>query len=332
MKRIKQLTILLTLLFLTACNVNASVNDGKAELTELSERAHALEEKSMPERYIINPISNLDIKAEAAVLVNALTGDVIFEKNSSESLPVASMSKMMTELLILEAVEEGALRWKDTVEISDYAYVISNHPGFSSVLLQQDEAYTIQELFNAMAIRSANGATIALAEALSGSEKEFVALMNDRARELGLEDTYFVNSTGLTNHDLQGFHSTGSLDDKNMMSANDLAVLAKYVINRYPELLEVTKMKEFDFQEKTYANSNWMLPGTEVDFIDIDVTFAGVDGLKTGFTDEAGYGFTGTVQMDDVRVISVIIGTEEIEDRFLETITLYEAVLEQTKG
>src|SRR5690606_33285576 len=226
---------------------------------------------------------------------------------------------------------EGTLRWEDTAEISEYAFVISNHPGFSTVLLQQDEAYTIQELFHAMAIRSANGATIALAEARSGSEKEFVSLMNERAHELGLEDTYFVNSTGLTNDDLQGYHSTGSLDDKNMMSANDLAVLTKHVIERFPELVEITKKKEFGFQENTYTNSNGMLPGTEVDFIDIDVTYDGVDGLKTGFTDEAGYGFTGTVQMNNTRVISVIIGTKEIEDRFLETIALYEAIKKQTR-
>lgn len=224
----KRMKLLIVLLLLTACNVNASEGDRQ---TELPERAFALEEKSMPERYLIDPISGLDMEAEAAILVNALTGDVLFEKNSSESLAVASMSKIMTELLILEAVEEGILRWEDTTEISEYAFVTSNHPGLSSVLLRQDEAYTIQELFHAMAIRSANGATIALAEARSGSEKEFVSLMNERAHELGLEDTYFVNSTGLTNDDLQGYHSTGSLDDKNMMSANDLAVLTKYVID-----------------------------------------------------------------------------------------------------
>lgn len=322
MKRIK---LVIILLFLTACTINATEEDK----IHFPERVLQLEGKSMPERYVVDPISDLDIQAEAAILINALTGEVIFEKNSSTSLAVASMSKIMTELLILEAIEEDTLRWEDTTKISEYAYIISNHPGFSSVLLERDQTYTIEELFHAMAIRSANGATIALAEAMSGSEKEFVARMNKKARELGLEDTHFVNSTGLTNNDLQGFHSTGSLDDKNMMSAKDLAALTKYIIERFPELLEVTKLKEFDFQGKTYSNSNWMLTGTEVDFIDVDVTYDGVDGLKTGFTEEAGYGFTGTVQMGDVRVISVIIGTEEIEDRFLETMMLYEAVEEQ---
>ncbi|MEI3613747.1 D-alanyl-D-alanine carboxypeptidase family protein [Pseudogracilibacillus sp. SO30301A] len=322
MKRIK---LLIILILLTACNSNASEEDK----IHSPERVLQLERKNMPQRYVVDPISDLDIQAEAAILINAVTGEVVFEKNSSTSLAVASMSKIMTELLILEAIEEEVLRWEDTTKISDYAYTISNHPGFSSVLLEQDQTYTMEELFHAMAIRSANGATIALAEAMSGSEKEFVALMNERARELGLEDTHFVNSTGLTNDDLQGFHSTGLLDDKNMMSANDLATLTKYIIDRFPDLLEVTKLKEFDFQGETYTNSNWMLTGTEVDFIDVDVTYDGVDGLKTGFTEEAGYGFTGTVQMGDVRVISVIIGTEEIEDRFLETIMLYEAVEEQ---
>lgn len=331
MKLFKRLTILFTLLLVTACSsLNAIIGKEQSEQQKpLPELTRSLEHKTMPERYVIEPISDINIEAEAAMLMNGITGDVLFDKNIHESLAVASMSKIMTELLVLEAIEEGKISWEDTVMISDYAFTISNHPGFASVHLQQDQDYTVQELFHAMAIRSANDATIALAELVSGSEKEFVMLMNKKAEQLELNDSYFVNSTGLTNEDLQNNHSTGSISDKNMMSAEDLAKLAKYIIDHYPQLLEITKMQEFIFQNETYTNSNWMLPGLQVDLIEEDVTFEGVDGLKTGFTDDAGYGFTGTVQIKDIRFISVIIGTKEIENRFLETNILYDAVLQQ---
>src|SRR5699024_8715692 len=140
------------------------------------------------------------------------------------------MSKIMSELLVLEAIDDGIIHWKDEIQISEYAFTISNQPGFASVKLKKDKTYTVRELFYAMAIQSANGAAIALAEAVSGSEKEFVTSMNEKAKQLGLNDTVFVNSTGLTNHDLNGYYSTGSVDDTNKMSANDLAILAQTII------------------------------------------------------------------------------------------------------
>lgn len=333
MNRFKRLTILFSLLIVIACSVNAFIGKQKSVLLKpLPEITQSLQHKNIPERFVIDPIPDLTLQAEAAILLNAGTGDVLFAKNIHQSLAVASMSKIMTELLVLEALDEGSLNWEDTVDISDYAYTISSQPGFASADLEKDQAYTVRELFLGMAVSSANGATIALAEKISESEKEFVTLMNEKAEQLGLNNTHFVNSTGLTNNDLQNYHSNGSLEDNNRMSAKDLATLTKYVIDQYPELLDITKMKEFDFQDQFYMNSNWMLPGIVVDFIDADVTYSGVDGLKTGFTKDAGYGFTGTVQINDIRFISVIIGTPEIEDRFLETKMLYDAVLEQMKN
>jgi len=321
--------ILMSLLFTAGCNKSSTMDQEPLGQALHPERTHFFSTKIVPDRYLLEPITDIDLQAKSAILISAQNGDILFDKNSHESLGVASMSKIMSELLVLEAIEEGVMDWEDSVAISDYAYTISHQPGFASIKLEQDELYSVRELFHGMAITSANGATIALAEAVAGSEKEFVTLMNKKAEHLGLENTHFVNSTGLTNHDLQNYHSTGSVDDYNQMSASDLATLTKYIIDNYPDLLEVTNLTEFDVQGETFENSNWMLSGTTGNFVGIDVTYEGVDGLKTGFTSDAGYGFTGTVQIDDSRFISVVIGTDKIEDRFIETGKLYEAISKQ---
>lgn len=331
MKQFNLAVILFTLLFVTACNVHTVFEQEHSGQGMHSEVTHSPSPKTVPDRYRFEPIVGLNLKADSAILINANDGEVLFDKNIHESKAVASMSKIMTELLVLEALDAEIVDWDDSVAISDYAYTISRQPGFASIQLKQDQSYSVRELFHAMAVSSANGATIALAETVAESEEEFVMLMNEKAESLKLNDTNFVNSTGLTNHDLQDYHSSDSIDDYNQMSASDLATLTRYIINQYPDLLDVTKQTEFIVQEETYKNSNWMLPETETNFANIDVTFPDVDGLKTGFTSDAGYGFTGTVQIDGSRFISVVIGTEDIGDRFLETGKLYDAILEQLK-
>lgn len=323
--------ILLSLFFTTACQANTFFDQGQSQQINHSEITHTVTPKPLPERYRFELISDLNLQANSAILVNAINGDVLLDKNSDEPLAIASMSKIMTELLVLEALDEGIIDWDDAVDISDYAYTISHQPGFASIKLDQDQLYSVHDLFHGMAITSANGATIALAEKVAGSEKAFVNLMNDKAKELDLTNTSFVNSTGLTNSDLQNNHSFGSIDDSNEMSASDLATLTKHILDHYPELLELTSQPEFTIQDKTFQNSNWMLPGSKGNLLDVDVTFPEVDGLKTGFTSDAGYGFTGTVQIDGTRFISVVIGTDAIEERFTETGKIYKAVLDQVK-
>jgi len=322
------LALIFTLL-LTSCYAYSAPVEEPMQSKLHKELTSSLKHKSIPKWVPVEPLSDVPLQAKAAILINFETGEILFEKNVDESLPIASMSKIMTELLVLEAIEAGELDWDDSVIISEYAYTISNQPGYASVQLERDKKYTIEDLFYAMAIQSANGATIALAEATSGSEKDFVTLMNDKAAELQLKDTHFVNSTGLTNEDLLNFHSIGSPEDSNKMSASNLATLVKHIIHHYPDLLNITKQISFDFQGKTHYNSNWMLPGTENDWVETDIIFPGIDGLKTGYTNDAGYGFAGTVEINGFRFISVIIGTETIEDRFVETKILYESIAEQ---
>jgi len=269
-------------------------------------------------------LTDIDIDASSVILIDAETGHVIYQEESNLALPAASMSKMMTELLVLEAIKADVLDWDTEISISDYAYKISHHPGYASVHLQQNKSYTVEALFHAMAIHSANGATIALAEAVSGSEEFFAQQMNRKADELGLNNSSFVNSTGLDNDHLGSFYSVGTVDDTNKMSAQDLATLARYLINHYPILLEITSKPHYLANEIEYLNTNWMLLE--------QMEYGHVDGLKTGYTDLAGYGFTGTVEQNNIRLISVVMGTDSARQRFIETDKLYKLAFDQIRS
>lgn len=273
----------------------------------------------------------LNINAKAAILIEFSTGKIIYQKNVDEALPVASMTKMMTEYLLLEAIEEGKLDWSKEVILSDYAQAVSQkYPELSNVPMRKQEPYTIKELYEAMAIYSANGATIALAEAIAGSETKFVEMMNAKAEEIGLENYNFVNSTGLNNEDLVvggvPMHPEGTAaDEETTLSAKDTARLAHRLLTDYPEILDTASIPFKVFREGTpdaidMPNWNKMLFTEE-----LKVQFEGIDGLKTGSTDAAGFNFTGTAERDGMRVISVVMNTTNDEgvsteiSRFLET-------------
>lgn len=249
---------------------------------------------------------SLNLYVDAAILIDADTGKILYEKNSESPLGIASMTKMMTEYLLFEAIEKGKISWDQQYSVTDYTYKISQDRRLSNVPLRQDGSYSIQELYEAMAIYSANAATIAIAETIAGTEENFVKLMNEKAEEMGLEGYKFVNSTGLNNEDLQGMHpaSTGA-SDENVMPAKSVAILAYNLMKDYPEVLETTKIPKKTFREGTsdaieMSNWNWMLPGLVYEY-------EGVDGLKTGTTNFAGHSFTGTAQKNGMRVIAVVM-------------------------
>lgn len=150
----------------------------------------------------VQAAENIEVEAESAIIVDAKTGKILFEKQSDLKLPPASMTKMMTEYLVLEAIKEGKINWDTTTQISDYAYWLSADPSFSGIGLIQDKNYTVRQLYEGMAIISDNATTVALAELVAGSEGEFVKMMNEKAVEMGLQEYKFVNSTGLSNLDL----------------------------------------------------------------------------------------------------------------------------------
>ncbi len=264
----------------------------------------------------------LGVEAQTAILVDAESGMILFEKDSDVALPTASMTKMMTEYLVLEALAEGKITADQETGISNYVYQISHFRNLSNVPLRADGKYTVKELYEAMAIYSANGATIALAELVAGSETNFVKMMNDKAAELGLETYKFVNSTGLNNEDLLGQHPKGTkADEENLMSAKSTAELAYHLLKDYPEVLDIASIPKMKFREGTddeidMSNWNWMLPS-------LVYGYEGVDGLKTGTTDLAGYCFTGTAQKDGVRLISVVMKSNSYRTRFDDTAKLF---------
>lgn len=255
----------------------------------------------------------LGISAEAAILLDAETGKILYEKNAGKVLGVASMSKMMTEYIVLEAINEGKIKWDQTVQINEYVHNLSKAPGLSNVGLTQGENYTVKELYEAMAIFSGNAATVALAELVSGSEKNFVKLMNEKAAELGMKDYTFVNASGLNNSNLLGVIPAGSETDENVMSARDTATLAYRLLKDFPEVLEISSQPKLTFRDgEEYPNFNWMLPG-------LIFQYEGVDGLKTGSTDFAGFCFTATAERDGKRFISVVMKSTNKNERFTDT-------------
>ncbi|MED1093627.1 serine hydrolase [Bacillus paramycoides] len=265
----------------------------------------------------------LNIEAGAAILVEANSGKILYQKNADELLAIASMTKMMSEYLVNEAVAKGKLKWDQKVKVSEYAHKISQDRSLSNVPLENGGSYTVKELYEAMAIYSANGATIALAEAVAGKEVDFVKMMNDKSKEFGLKNYKFVNSTGLTNKDLKGQHPEGTTpDEENKMSARDVAILAQHLIQDFPKTLDTAKIPKMTFQKGgkypiDMANWNWMLKG-------LIKEYEGVDGLKTGSTPEAGDCFTGTAERNGMRLISVVIKTNSHTARFDETKKLYD--------
>lgn len=265
--------------------------------------------------------ANLDLAAKSAILVEASTGKVLYSNNPDQPLPPASMSKIMSEYLIQEAVKQKKISWDDVVPVSEYAFYVAKISDASGVYLNAGESFTVKQLYEAMAIVSANDATVLLAEKVAGSESNFVQMMNKKAAELGMTNTSFVTSTGLPANEL-GPYSVDTDQTENLMSARDSAILARALIRDFPEALEVSKVPRFTFragspQELKKANYNWMLPG-------LNSFYEGVDGLKTGYTDAAKYCFTGTAERDGMRLISVVMGTESNTKRFVETKKMFD--------
>lgn len=271
--------------------------------------------------FTVQAADSINLDAESAILVDAETGKVLYAKNPDVALPPASMTKMMTEYLVLEAIEKGDIDWDTTTQISDYPYGISANASFSGVGLTQNKDYTVRDLYTAMAVFSDNATTIALTELIAGSEGEFVKLMNKKGEEMGLPEYEFVNASGLENSFLEENHPEGTdPDGSNLLSARSAALLAYHLVNDYPEALEYSGETEVEFEDKKVENLNWMLKH-DASYLK-QYYYEGMDGLKTGHTDLAGFCFTGTAERDGKRLISVVMKTDSEDKRFKETAKL----------
>lgn len=266
---------------------------------------------------------DFDSEAEAVILVDYATGKILYEKNANDLLPPASMSKMITEYIILEAIENGELNWDTKTKISDYGHWISTNNDFSGITLNKDIEYSVKDLFQGLAVYSDNAAVITLLELIADSETEYIDLMAEKAKELGLTSSTFVNATGINNESLEGRHPKGT-DSKatNQMTASDLAILGYRLITDYPEILEIANQPEIEFHGITLRNRNWMLKHDSPYLSRF--YYEGIDGIKTGSSTEAGYSYTSTVERDGQRYLAVVMKTENEGDHFRETKKLYE--------
>src|SRR5690606_13642676 len=202
----------------------------------------------------------ININAKNAILIDAETGKILYENNADVPAPIASMTKMMTEYLVLEAIDEGTITWETETQIDEFLHSLSANSNSSGVGLRLNHNYTVKELYYAMAIYSDNATTMALARLIGGTEDGFVKMMNEKAAELGIQDAHFVNSSGLPNSMLGEYRINGSsADEENLLSAKSVALLAYSLIRDYPEVLEVSSIPQFEFYCEKLNNWNWML-------------------------------------------------------------------------
>ena len=267
----KIIVILIMLLMVIPLNVFATVNQDNLSLLE---------------------------NAKSGILVEASTGEILYEKNKDEKVSIASLTKMAAQIIILENIENGNLKWDEIITASSNAASM----GGTQIWLTAGEKISVEDLFKGMSMASANDATVALAERIAGTESAFVKLMNEKVKELGLKNTVFKNSTGL---DEEGHYST----------AYDLSVIARELLN-HDEILRFSSVYE-DYIRKDTPNKFWLVNTNKL------VRFyEGADGLKTGFTDAAGYTMAVTAKRDDMRLIAIVLGEDVSKTRNDETTEL----------
>ena len=245
-------------------------------------------------------LSGIDIKSESGIIMEASTGKILFDKNMDEQKSPASMTKIMTMLLTVETIESGKISLEDEVNISANA----SKMGGSQVYLEENSTATVEMLLKSIAIGSANDASVAVAEKIGGTESNFVNMMNKRAKELGAVNTTFKNPHGLD-------------EEGHLTTAHDLALIARELI-KHEEILKLTSTYETTITHKN-GKSLWLVNTNK-----LIKFYNGLDGLKTGFTDNAGYCLTGTMLRNNMRLITVTMKAPTKEDRNTDTINLME--------
>jgi D-alanyl-D-alanine carboxypeptidase (penicillin-binding protein 5/6) len=235
----------------------------------------------------VNTLAQFEFSAESAILIDAVTGQVLYEKNPDTAMPPASITKIMTLLIGFEALEQEKVKWDDQIIISEKAW----RTGGSEMFLLVGDKVSFSDIMTGISVVSANDGCVALAEHLYGSEEAFAEVMNNRAQELGLSNSKFVNSNGLP-------------AEGHVMSARDISTLARHLILKHPKILELESQTEFTYNGILQYNRNPLLG-----------VFPGADGLKTGWTDEAGYCIVGTAQQNDQRLIGVVLKTKNENER-----------------
>lgn len=242
---------------------------------------------------------NLIPNATSGLLMDVDSGKIVFEKNINKKVAVASMTKMMAQIIIMEKIEDGSIKWDDIVTVSKNAADM----GGSQIYIYEGEKISIEDLMKGISMASGNDATVAMAEVISGTETKFVELMNKKAKELGLKNTYFKNCTGL---DEEGHYST----------AYDMAIIARELIVNHPDIFRFSSVYE-DYLREDTENKFWLVNTNKLVHF-----YEGADGLKTGHTDNAGYCLAATAKRNNLRLIAIVLGENNASVRNTETMEL----------
>ena len=268
--------------------------------------------------------TTVNLQAKAGIAVDAKTGQILYDKNSDQSLPVASMTKLLSIYLVLDAIHDGKLKWDQKITVNKAMAKVAQNTNLSNVPLRAGHSYTVKSLYQASLIYSANGAIEALGTAVAGSPHAFVTKMRAEAKTLGMTNAKIYNACGLTNKQVGKLgYSNVKGSTENEWSAADQAKLAVALVNKYPEVLKTTSIKKMWFEKGTsdatkMENWNWMLKGLSASYSKLHV-----DGLKTGTSDAAGANFTGTANNNGNRIITVVLHAAHKSDtdpaRFKQT-------------
>ena len=256
--------------------------------------------------------AQMELSSPSAILMEASTGTVLFEKNPDEVRSPASITKIMTLLLIFENLEKGRIHLEDEVSTSAYAKSM----GGSQVFLEEGEIHTVDTLIKCITVASGNDASVAMAEYIAGSESEFVSMMNDKAAALGMNNTHFMDCCGLTSD--SGHHTT----------ARDVAIMSRELINKYPQIYQYTKIWMEDITHVTRQGSK---PFTLSSTNKLLKQYQWATGLKTGSTSTAKYCFSATANKNGIDLIAVVMGAPDFKIRFAEAKNLLEYGFAMTK-
>ncbi|MBI0432846.1 D-alanyl-D-alanine carboxypeptidase family protein [Roseomonas sp. KE0001] len=262
----------------------------------LAQRRPAARPAPPPTSPATTPLGPVDTQARQALIIDADTGAVLLEKNADELMPPSSMSKLMTMYVVFDLLKQGRLRWDQELPVSERAWRM----GGSKMFVELGSSVSVENLARGVIIQSGNDACIVLAEGISGSEQQFAELLNEYGKRIGLKDSHFRNATGWP-------------DPEHRMTARDLAILASRLIHDFPDAFRFYSERSFRWHDINQENRNPLLGRV-----------AGADGLKTGHTEDAGYGLTGTAKRGDRRLILVVNGLNSMRARAEESERLME--------
>lgn len=312
--------IIVSLMILLSTPVMASsatkIADSNTSTAVELKRSQLLDQQTS---YLLKHHQPLSLTAKSAIAIDYQTGQVLYQKNAYQSLPTASMSKILTLYVTLKHIKEGKIHWNDKVTINQALHNLSVDHDYANVKLTLGKKYTIRQLYQA-ALYSENAATMALGYGVAhGSTQRFALMMRAEAKKIGITDAKVYTACGLTNGEVGslGF-SNVSADAENQLSARDMALLTMHILRLYPQILKTSSANTTKFENTTMLNWNWMIKGRSQALPDIKV-----DGLKTGTSDTAKACFTGTAVKNGHRIITVVMGVPNAGQydpaRFIQT-------------